>query len=147
MDNNKHRYDDIIDLPHHQSATRKRMSMIERAAQFNAFRALTGYGDAVRETARLTEKRMELDEYAKAEINAKLIYMQEHMDEGKEFTVTYFVPDDRKDGGAYVVVTDIVKKIQKFERIIVMENGVEIPIEEIYSIESEAFRFMDYNGE
>lgn len=141
MDNDKHRYDDIINLPHHQSSTRKHMSMHDRAAQFNAFQALTGYGDAVRETARLTEKRMELDEYAKAEINAKLQFLQEHMDEGTEVAVTYFVPDERKTGGKYVTVTGAVEKIQKFEHIFVMENELEIPIDEIYSIEGEVFGF------
>lgn len=143
MDHDKHRYDDIINLQHHQSVTRKHMSMCDRAAQFMPFQALTGYGDAVKETARLTEKRIELDEYAKAEINAKLQFLQEHMDDGLEVIVTYFVPDEKKAGGKYVTDTGTVKKIQKFERILIMENESEIPIEEIYSIESECFDFME----
>lgn len=84
---------------------------------------------------------MELDGCAKAEINAKLQFLQEHMDERAEVAVTYFVPDERKAGGEYVTVTGVVEKIQKFERVLVMENELEIPIDEIYSIEGEVFGF------
>lgn len=146
MKTDKHQYDDIIHLPHHQSTTRKRMSMMERAAQFNAFQALNGYGDAVAETARLTETRVELDECVKAEINAKLQFLQEQAEEEIEVTVTYFLPDKKKAGGKYVTAEGVVSKIQKTERVLVIEGDLKIPIDEILSIESAMFRsvFEDY---
>lgn len=140
--NNKsdeHKYDKIINLPHHQSKKRKQMSMIERAAQFGAFRALTGYEDEIAETARYTDEKVELDEYTKAEINAKLQYINDHIDDGQEITVTYFVPDERKSGGAYVTKTGIVSKLREYEKQLVFEDGAEIPVEEIFSIESKQF--------
>ena len=137
--NEKHKYDRIIELPHHQSKKRKHMSMSERAAQFGAFRALTGYEDEVAETARLTDKKAALDEYAKAEINEKLQYISAHTDDGQEVSVTYFVPDERKSGGAYITKKGIVSKIKEFEKQIIFEDGTEIPIGEILSIEGNQF--------
>ena len=99
------------------------MSMTERAAQFGAFRALTGYEDEIAETARSTDEKIELDEYAKAEINAKLQYINDHIDDGQEITVTYFVPDERKSGGAYVMKTGVVSKLREYERQLVFEGG------------------------
>ena len=101
---NEHRYDDIINLPHHQSATRPHMSNYDRAAQFAPFAALTGYDDAVKETARLTDRRIELDEGEKAAIDQRLLLVQERLPEPTEVTITYFVSDKRKAGGAYVSV-------------------------------------------
>lgn len=131
----EHKYDKIINLPHHQSKKRKHMSMTERAAQFGAFRALTGYEDEIAETARRTDEKLELDEYAKAEINVKL----QHIDDGQEITVTYFVPDERKSGGAYATKTGVVSKLREYEKQLVFEDGTEIPIEEIFSIEDKRF--------
>ena len=98
------RYDDIINLPHHVSPTRQRMSMHDRAAQFAPFAALVGYDDAVAETARLTESRPELDEQEQRIINEKLAYIAEHINEHPEVCIKYFVPDERKSGGAIVEV-------------------------------------------
>lgn len=135
----EHKYDAIINLPHHRSKKRKHMSMTERAAQFGAFRALTGYEDEIAETARLTEDKTELDEYAKAEINARLRYIKEHTEEAQEVFITYFVPDAEKAGGAYVTAGGTVRKIKELERLIVLENGTEIPIDEIVLIEGKSF--------
>lgn len=128
-------YEDIVNLPHHKSKTRKAMPILNRAAQFAPFAALTGYNNAVKEAARLTDSRIELDEYSKQEINRKLLYIQKHLDEKKEYTITYFVPDNRKDGGEYISKSGIISKIREFEKDIVMENGAKIPINEISLIE------------
>ena len=131
----EHKYDRIINLPHHRSKKRKHMSMTERAAQFGAFRALTGYEDKIEEAARHTDKKMELDEYAKAEINRKLQYISDHIDDEPEISVTYFVPDEKKSGGAYVTKKGVVIKIREFEKQIIFWDGTEIPIDEILSFD------------
>jgi len=129
------KYDDIIDLPHHQSSTRPHMSGIDRAAQFSPFAALTGYDSAVKETARLTGRRVELDEDAIEILDEKLCYLQEHIEEFPEAAITYFVPDSRKQGGAYTMVSGPVRKIDGFERLVVMMNGTVIAIDDIIEIE------------
>ena len=131
------RYDDIIHLPHHKSEIRKQMPILDRAAQFAPFAALTGYDAAVRETARLTEKRIEPDEDAVAEINRKLRQLYEEMADEPMVSVTYFRPDEKKSGGAYVTVTGRVKKIDPVSQRVVMEDEREIPMGEILSIEEE----------
>lgn len=135
----EHKYDNIINLPHHQSKKRKRMSRLERAAQFGAFRALTGYEDEIAETSRRTDKRAEIDDYAKSEINRKLIYIRDHISDSQEITVTYFVPDERKTGGEYVTKTGTVDKLIEYKRQLVFTDGSEIPIDEIFSIEGVQF--------
>ena len=105
------RYDDIIDLPHHVSTTHHRMSMLERAAQFQPFRALTGYEDAVRETARLTDDRVELTEDEKALLDGKLQRLADNLASHPLVTVTYFQPDKKKAGGEYVTTTGQLKKL------------------------------------
>ena len=133
------KYADIIDLPHHQSATRPHMSVEDRAAQFSPFAALTGYEDAVEETARLTDERIELDEYRKDALNRQLNRLKEQLQTFgvsgmHRVSVTYFVPDERKTGGAYVTVVGVPKKIREYERLIVMADGTEISIGEIIEI-------------
>ena len=132
-------YDDIINLQHHTSASRPHMSAHDRAAQFSPFAALTGYDSAITETARLTDKRVELDEYSKADLNGKLCMLQEQMDEQQEVSITYFRADNKKSGGAYIAAAGCVKKIDEYERTVVMQDGTRIPIEDILSIEGELF--------
>ena len=139
----KYQYDDIINLPHHTSPTRPRMSAIDRAAQFSPFAALTGYDAAVKETARLTEERIELDEYAKADLDAKLQMIHDSFVDKPEISITYFVPDERKAGGAYVTVTGTIKKIDTYEQNLIMTEGQSIPINEIIQIDGELFNGMD----
>lgn len=133
-------YDDIIDLPHHVSATRPRMPLENRAAQFSPFQALTGYEDAVAETARLTDKRMELDENAIEPLERKLALLADRMEEQPEVTITFFQPDERKEGGAYVAATGAVKKMDGVRRVVILKNGVEICIQDIIDIEGELFK-------
>lgn len=140
----EHKYDNIINLPHHKSKKRKPMPIEDRAAQFGAFRALTGYEDEVAEAARITDEKAELDEYAKAEINAKLQYIKHHTDDVFEVTVTYFVPDSKKTGGSYVTKSGVIIRINEYERKFVFEDGTEIPADDIVSIEGKRFYEIDY---
>ena len=136
---NNHKYDDIIDLPHHVSATRPRMSMIDRAAQFSPFAVLTGYDAAIKETGRLTDERIELSEESRAALDRKQQLLLDNLADCPEVSVTYFVPDERKSGGAYVAVTGRVKKVDMFERLLILTNGIKIPLDEILDMESELF--------
>ena len=132
-------YDDIINLPHHQSLTRPHMSAYDRAAQFSPFAALTGYEDAVAETARLTGKKAELDEYGKSDLNERLNIIQDTLDEQPKVSITYFLPDKKKSGGEYVAVSGCVKKIDEYEHIVVMLDATKIPIDDIAEINGEIF--------
>lgn len=128
-------YEDIIHLPHPTSKRHPRMTMINRAAQFSPFAALTGYDDAVKETARLTTSRIELDEYEKAELDGRLQMLREDIGNDKEVAFTYFVPDERKEGGSYVTVIGCVKKMDDYERQIILKDGRKIPFDEIIGAE------------
>ena len=133
-------YDDMIDLPHPTSKKHPRMSISDRAAMFSPFAALSGHGDAIAETARLTDRRMELDEDTKAELDQKQAVLLEHIGEQPEVTVTWFQPDERKDGGAYVTVTGRLKKIDEVERTLTLLDGTSIPLEDVVGLESGCFQ-------
>ena len=134
MERDIHEYDDIINLPHHQSPTRPHMSNYDRAAQFAPFAALTGYGDAVKETERLTEGRVELYEEEKAALDEKLRFVLQN---GQQASITYFKPDRKKSGGAYLSAVGSIKKIDGLERILVMEDGTMIPLDDILDIQAD----------
>ena len=128
------RYDDIINLPHHVSPTRQRMSMHDRAAQFAPFAALVGYDEAVAETARLTESRPELDEQEQQAINERLAYIVNHIHEQPNVHIKYFVPDEHKSGGAIVGISGKVEKISATDGTIVMTDGCIITIADVMDI-------------
>lgn len=130
-------YDDIIHLPHHVSPTRSHMSMSDRAAQFSPFAALTGYEAAITETGRLTDSRIELEDYSRAILDRKLQYLSELAWQHPEVTITYFVPDDRKSGGSYAELTGRLKKIDPYTRTITMMDGRRISLSEITDIEND----------
>ena len=132
-------YDDIIHLPHHVSKTRPQMSMEDRAAQFSPFAALTGYDAAILETGRLTEDKLELGEETQAILDRKQRYLAEIIDTKPEITVTYFVPDEKKSGGAYSTVTGFLKRIDEYERQLVLTDGRKILLDAIFDIESDEF--------
>lgn len=132
-------YEDIIHLPHHVSSKRPPMPMSDRAAQFSPFAALTGYDDAIRETGRLTEQKIQLDEEALAILDEKFHALQEHLDEHPEIKFTYFEPDERKAGGTYQTVSGAVKKIQEYERQLILEDGSVILVDDILEMESPIF--------
>ena len=133
------RYNEIINLPHHVSKTRPQMPMSDRAAQFAPFAALTGYDAAIKETGRLTDEKTEMDEEALNILNMKFQILVDSLDDEPEVTFTYFKPDERKAGGAYIEVTGTVKKVDDFERLIVMQNGTKMPMDDILNIEGEIF--------
>lgn len=128
-------YDDIINLPHHQSAKRPRMSNAERAAQFSPFAALTGYEDVLEETARLTDRRVELSESEQAELDRQLQWLQERVSEKPMVTVTYFQPDEKKDGGSYVTFTGQVRRVDDVQKEIIFADGSTISIDDLFSIQ------------
>ena len=133
-------YDDIINLPHPTSQRHPRMPVRDRAAIFSPFAALSGHGAAIAETARLTEQRIELDEDTRAELDRRQAVLLEHMDEQPEITITWFQPDERKDGGAYLTTTGRLRKFRELERILVLADGTEIPLEDVVALESGIFQ-------
>lgn len=133
-------YDDIIDLPHHVSKKHPPMSPLNRAAQFSPFAALTGHGDAVRETERLTDPFVELDEDRKEQLNRRLRLIREHPDQNPECEITYFRPDEKKEGGAYVTLRGRIEKIDEYRRQILFTDGQVLPIDQIFSIRGELFQ-------
>lgn len=144
MDNDcSSKYKDIIDLPHHQSLRRPRMAMIDRAAQFSPFAALTGHNDAIIETARLTDRKIDLDEGTKSIINEKIQMISDFLFEKPTVTFTHFEPDIKKEGGTYLNTTGTVKRIDEFKREIILTDGRIILIEHIYDIESDLFKYME----
>lgn len=151
MNHDPHRYDDMLDLPHHQSSTRPHMAVSDRAAQFSPFAALTGYDDTVKETARLTEDRIELDESSKAILDGRLHLLQAHLQERPTVSFTYFVPDPLKKGGSYVTTVGIVKKIDLYSQKILLfgdhdrTSGPAIPIEDVIAVSGDLFPDTDFS--
>ena len=139
----KTNYEDIINLPHHVSSKRPQMSMLDRAAQFSPFAALTGYDDAIHETGRLTDEKIELDEEALTALDMKYQILMDAFDDAPEVTITFFQPDKRKAGGKYLTATGAVKKIDDFERRITMQDGTKIPMDDVLSIDGELFSSLE----
>ena len=127
-------YEDIINLPHHVSPTRPQMPLSDRAAQFAPFAALTGYDSAIKETGRLTDERIELDEEALAALDRKYQLLIEALADAPEVTIIYFQPDERKAGGQYVSATGTVKKVDTFGRRILLQDGTRIPLDSVYDL-------------
>ena len=134
-----HDYDDIINLPHHTSERHPRMPMSSRAAQFSPFAALTGYGDVIDETARLTGRKIPLEDEQKQEIDQKLDILRTVIKTRPEATFRYFVADEKKEGGTYIIVTGNVRRIDDIERLVLLADGKRIPVEDIYSVSSSVF--------
>lgn len=132
-------YRDITHFPHHVSDRHPRMPMVDRAAQFSPFAALTGYDEAVLEAARLTETRAELSEDRMSLFSRRLALVRQHIRERPEITVTFFCPDGKKTGGAYRTVTGQVRKLDEYEKTVLMTDGTVIAIENIYGIEGTIF--------
>ena len=135
----KGKYDDMINLPNPTPTCRPRMSAIDRAAQFSPFAALTGYEAVVEEAARLTDFRLELSEDIKVILNLKMQMIVENIHSEPFVTITYFVPDKRKSGGAYVDASGVVERIDEYERCIILKDETKIPIDQVRDIEGELF--------
>ena len=131
-------YSDIINLSRPVSK-RPRMSLEQRSAQFAPFAALIGYEGQVKETARLTDKRIELNEELKEILDLKIQLIQEKIKKQPDVTITYFIPDDKKQGGKYKTVTNSVKKIDTYKNEIILIDGTTIAIDEIIDISNEIY--------
>ncbi len=148
-----HRYDDMLHLPHHVSTHHPPMTLTNRAAQFSPFAALTGYDAELEEAGRRTDRRVELSECERALLDERLHLLQTWLSRipGKwaahttpdftmpEVTITYFVPDGRKEGGAYTAVTGTVRRIDPIQRTLLMADGTAISMEDVVQISSDAF--------
>lgn len=130
----KNPYDDIIGLSRPVSKNHPPMALLDRAAQFSPFAALTGHEEAIAETARLTQPEIELDESRKLVLNECLRELIQQPENTSEVSVTYFQRDRHKEGGAYLTVFGRIKKINEYEKMLLMEDGTKIPLEEIYDI-------------
>ncbi len=135
-------YEDIIELPHHVSLTRKRMSLEDRAAQFSPFAALTGYEAAVQETARLTEPETELTEDEKQLLDEKLRILAKQEERMPRVTVTYFLADSKKEGGSYEQIAERIKRIDGYERKLFFNDGTVLSMEQIRQIEGECLESL-----
>ena len=134
------KYAAIAGVPHHVSRVHPQMSMEDRAAQFSPFAALTGYGDVILETQRLTDEKVELDEEALALLNEKYQMLMRRMDEHPVVQITYFQPDERKEGGAYVTVTGVVRRVDDVMKKITMQDGNEIEMGKILNVEEVSYQ-------
>lgn len=128
------RYDDIINLPHHVSQNRSRMSMSDRAAQFAPFAALTGFGAVIAETGRLTDSKISLSEDELEGLNEKVREVIHRAFQQPLITVTYFVPDKKKAGGAYTIFTGNARTVDEFNRTIIFTDSTKILIDDISDI-------------
>lgn len=147
--NDEHKYDDIINLPHHVFSGHPQMSLLDRAAQFSPFAALTGHEAAIRETERLTEEWVEIDEDRKALLDERLKMIREYLSGRKgeqsshgeydspEITFTYFQPDEKKSGGVYINIHGRVKKVDEYNHQVILEDGTFLAIDRLFSIEGE----------
>ena len=132
--NGEHKYDDMINMPHHVSKKHPQMALADRAAQFSPFAALTGYEAAIAEMSRVTEDRLELSDTSREALDMKLRLLRERLPEKPVVEITYFMPDERKAGGSYVTVTGVVKKIDEYEHRIVMENGASVEMGDLVNM-------------
>lgn len=140
------KYDNIIKLPHFVSRKYPQMSMHDRAAQFSPFAALTGYDDLVKETARITDQKVDLDEYILDKLNEKLCILKKNLSGRVEVKITYFQEDLKKSGGRYLEKQGIIKKIDEFKGCVIFEDGVIIPVNDICEIEGGLFQEEIFGG-
>ena len=140
---NTDNYEDIINLPHYEPRNHARMSIQSRAAQFSPFAALTGYDDAVRETARITDKKIEIDDGLKNILNNRLQILIDNIKSKPKASFTYFVKDKNKDGGKYITIIGSIKKVDKVKELVILENKTSISINDIINITSDLFKLYE----
>lgn len=134
------KYDDILHLPHPTSKKHPRMPISDRAAIFSPFAALTGHAAAIQETARLTDQKIELDEDTKAELDRRQAILLEHIAEQPEVAITWFCPDEKKSGGAYVVTVGRLKRVDETAGTLRLADGMTIALDEIVDLQSDLFQ-------
>lgn len=133
------KYAHIIHLPHHTSKVRPHMTLYQRAAQFAPFAALTGHNAAIRETARLTDKKIDLSESECEKLNQKFTLILANLDEHPTVSMVHFVPDPHKEGGQYTTYTGTIKSFDEYEQRITFEDGAQIKISDIIDIKGQLF--------
>ena len=143
-DTNPHRYDDMLHLKYPYKTSRKRMSLAMRGAQFAPFAALTGHDASVKETARLTDTKIELNEQQKVIVDLKLNYLSSTISRYSKINVVYFEEDLRKEGGAYKSKIGNLKKIDEYTKRLIFDDQSYIYISDIYTIESELFENLNF---
>ena len=136
-------YDDIINLPHHQSKVRPQMPLYSRAAQFSPFSALTGYEDAIEETARLTENKHTLSDEETDMLNRKMVLLKDKISERPTISIRYFIPDELKDGGSYSTISGKLRAIDSFNRLVILHDGTTIPFDDIEDISGDVFNSIE----
>ena len=141
--NEKNKYDDIIMLPHHVSKKHPQMPLLNRAAQFSPFAALTGHDAAIQETQRLTDSFIEIGGSREIKLNEQLLLIRHNLDKRPELKITYFQPDERKSGGSYITVCGRIKKIDEYNRQMIVVDGTVLPRDHIFSIQGDLFSGMD----
>ena len=127
-------YEDIINFPHFEPKYHPRMDAYSRAAQFAPFKALIGYEDDIKETSRLTDKKIEISEDKKKQMNENLFFLKENIKEKWIVTLTYFVPDSKKEGGIYQEYEGIIKAINETNHTLIFTSGKKIRFDDIYQI-------------
>jgi hypothetical protein len=138
------KYSDIINLPHHVSSKHPHLSREQKAAQFAPFAALTGFEDDISETARLTDKRIEIDDGLKEIISNKLNLIKLNIKNKPIVIITYFINDLKKSGGKYIDIEGMVKKINLFDNYLLLNDNTKVPIKDIIDIKSEIFKDINY---
>ncbi len=133
------KYDDMLELPHPEFPNHPRMPVASRAAIFSPFAALTGHADAIAETARQTQQQIELDEDSRLLLDQKQKWLEEIITERPEVAVTWFQPDARKEGGSYAVTSGRLKKLDPINRVMVLEGGPVIPLDDVLDMDSDRF--------
>lgn len=138
------RYADIIDLPHYEPQRHPRMSASARAAQFAPFAALTGYDAAIEETARQTDPRLEPEADSLADLDRKMAWLRQHAEgEPPLVAVTYFRPDARKEGGAYLSHEGRLKGVDPCGGLLLFADGAAIPLRSVLDLTGEVFDGME----
>lgn len=133
------KYTHIIDLPHHVSKVRPQMTMYQRAAQFAPFAALTGHSAAISETARLTDKKIELSDNECELLNQKIMQLLAHLNEHPYVSITYFIPDTHKEGGRYATHTGTIRSWEEYEQRLTFDDGAQLKANVIIDIKGELF--------
>lgn len=136
-------YDDIIHHAYPVPTKRARMSAADRAAQFSPFAALTGYDDAITETERLTQRKVQLDPSVKDELNRKIHFLSERITQHPQITITYYLRDPYKVGGAYFTKTGYLKKIDHYQHFLLYSDGTSILMDDIFSISGDILKDFD----
>ncbi len=136
-------YDDIINLPHPVSKRHPQMSMRDRAAQFAPFAALTGHDAAIQESARETDSFTHLEDSDSRDLDRKMRFLFSQMDSNPIVTITYFQPDNKKEGGSYQTITDYISKFHEYEQEVQFSKGKRIPLISIIDIKGDLFETME----